>query len=64
MLIDQSGHGGRYGLKDGDIQQMFVYMHYYLDHESEVILVYLYRAGKFDQPFDDFGFRRTVCFQG
>ena len=58
-LIDQNDRGGRYGLKDSDIQQMFAYSHYYLKHESEVILVYPYRAGKFDQPLDDFGFRET-----
>lgn len=58
-LIDQNERSGRYGLKDSDIQQMFAYSHYYLKHESEVILVYPYRAGKFDQPLDDFDFRRT-----
>lgn len=58
-LIDQTDRGGRYGLKDSDIQQMFAYSHYYLDHESEVILVYPYRADKFTQPLDDFEFRKT-----
>ena len=58
-LIDQNDRGGRYGLKDSDIQQMFAYSHYYLDHESEVILVYPYRADKFTQPLDDFEFRKT-----
>ena len=58
-LINQNDPGGRYGLKDSDIQQMFAYSHYYLEHESEVILVYPYLAGKFDQPLDDFGFRYT-----
>ena len=58
-LINQNDRGGRYGLKDSDIQQMFAYSHYYLKHESEMILVYPYRAGKFDKPLDDFGFRHT-----
>lgn len=58
-LIDQNDRGGRYGLKDSDIQQMFAYSHYYLDHESEVILVYPYRKETFNQPLDDFGFRHT-----
>lgn len=58
-LIDQTDRGGRYGLKDSDIQQMFAYSHYYLDHESEVILVYPYRADKFTQPLNDFEFRKT-----
>lgn len=59
-LIDQSDRGGRYGLKDSDIQQMFAYSHYYLEHKSEVILVYPYRKGKFDHPLDDFLFRDTM----
>ncbi|MCU4629311.1 McrC family protein [Acinetobacter variabilis] len=58
-LIDQTDPSGRYGLKDSDIQQMFAYSHYYLDHKSEVILVYPYRADKFTQPLDDFEFRKT-----
>ncbi len=58
-LINKNDRSGRYGLKDSDIQQMFAYSHYYLDHESEVILVYPYRRDKFNQPLDDFGFRHT-----
>ena len=58
-LIDQNDRSRRYGLKDSDTQQMFAYSHYYLKHESEVIMVYPYRAGKFDQPLDDFCFRHT-----
>jgi len=56
-LIDQSDRAGRYGLKDSDIQQMFVYSHYYLKHDSDVVLVYPYRKDKFTQPLDDFKFR-------
>ena len=59
-LLDQNDRGGRYGLKDSDIQQMFAYSHYYLKHESEVILVYPYRAVKFNQPLDDLQFIKTV----
>lgn len=59
-LIDQNDRAGRYGLKDSDIQQMFAYSHYYLEHKSEVILVYPYRKGKFDHPLDDFLFRDTM----
>lgn len=58
-LIDQNDRGGRYGLKDSDIQQMFAYSHYYLEHQSEVILVYPYRKDKFTQLLDDFDFRNT-----
>ncbi|OAL81581.1 restriction endonuclease [Acinetobacter sp. SFB] len=59
-LIDQSDRGGRYGLKDSDIQQMFTYSHYYLKHESEVVLIYPYRKDKFTQALDDFEFRLTT----
>lgn len=58
-LIDQTDRRGRYGLKDSDIQQMFAYSHYYLNHDSEVILVYPYRAEKFNQPLPNFEFRKT-----
>lgn len=58
-LIDQHDRSGRYGLKDSDIQQMFTYSHYYLQHKSDVILVYPYRKAKFEQPLDDFEFRQT-----
>ncbi|ONG41381.1 restriction endonuclease [Alkanindiges hydrocarboniclasticus] len=59
-LINQSDRYGRYGLKDSDIQQMFAYSHFYLKHESEVMLVYPYRADKFDYPLEDFLFRNTT----
>ncbi|WP_010116908.1 McrC family protein [Acinetobacter sp. P8-3-8] len=39
-LINQNDRTGRFGLKDGDIQQMFAYSHYYLQHSSQVILIY------------------------
>lgn len=58
-LIDQTDRSGRYGLKDSDIQQMFAYSHYYLNHDSEVILVYPFRKGKFEEPLRDFIFRDT-----
>ena len=58
-LINQNDRGGRYGLKDSDIQQMFAYSHFYLEHESEVILIYPYRVEKFNRPLDEFEFRQT-----
>ena len=58
-LIDQSARSGRYGLKDSDIQQMFAYSHFYLEHESEVILIYPYRVEKFNRSLDEFEFRQT-----
>lgn len=48
-LLDQHNHKGRFGLKDSDIQQMFAYSHFYLQHQSDVILIYPYQVQKFDQ---------------
>ncbi|WP_180108936.1 MULTISPECIES: McrC family protein [unclassified Acinetobacter] len=59
-LIDQNDRAGRYGLKDSDIQQMFAYSHYYLKHDSDVVLVYPYRKDKFTHSLDDFEFRLTT----
>lgn len=58
-LIDQNNLFGRYGLKDSDIQQMFAYSHHYLQHDSEVILIYPYRKDKFNQPLPIFTFNST-----
>lgn len=58
-LINQSDQSGRYGLKDSDIQQMFAYSHHYLQHSSEVILIYPYRKNKFSQPLPQFIFNTT-----
>ncbi|EPK9697250.1 McrC family protein, partial [Acinetobacter baumannii] len=37
-----------------DVQQMFAYSHYYLDHASEVILIYPYQKNKFEDE---------ICFK-
>ncbi len=58
-LIDQYNLSGRYGLKDSDIQQMFAYSHHYLQHSSEVILIYPYRKDKFNKPLPIFTFNST-----
>lgn len=56
-LLDQSNYNGRFGLKDSDIQQMFAYSHFYLQHQSDVILIYPYREQKFDKTLSfDFKF--------
>ncbi|MBI1448674.1 McrC family protein [Acinetobacter sp. AC1-2] len=47
-LLDQNDRNRRFGLKDSDVQQMFAYSHYYLDHASEVILIYPYQKNKFE----------------
>lgn len=56
-LLDQHNRGGRFGLKDGDIQQMFAYSHYYLEHASEVILIYPHLPKNFD---DELRFKFNV----
>lgn len=56
-LLDQHNRGGRFGFKDGDIQQMFAYSHYYLEHASEVILIYPHLPNKFD---DELRFKFNV----
>lgn len=48
-LINKNDRAGRFGLKDGDIQQMFAYSHFYLEHASEVILIYPHLPNKFDE---------------
>ncbi|MGG2096834.1 McrC family protein [Acinetobacter haemolyticus] len=58
-LIDQNNLSGRYGLKDSDIQQMFAYSHHYLQHSSDVILIYPYRKDKFYKPLPHFEFNAT-----
>lgn len=47
-LINQNDRAGRFGLKDSDIQQMFAYSHYYLQHSSQVILIYPQVTTQFD----------------
>lgn len=56
-LLDQHNRGGRFGFKDSDIQQMFAYSHYYLEHASEVILIYPHLPKKFD---DELRFKFNV----
>ncbi|MFV5372638.1 McrC family protein [Acinetobacter pittii] len=48
-LLDQNDQTCRFGLKDSDVQQMFAYSYYYLDHASEVILVYPRQERKFSE---------------
>lgn len=56
-LLDQHNRSRRFGFKDGDIQQMFAYSHYYLEHASEVILIYPHLPNKFD---DELRFKFNV----
>ena len=60
-LINQNDRARRFGLKDGDIQQMFAYSHYYLKHSSQVILIYPQVAKQFD---DDLEFKFNVQNDG
>lgn len=68
-LINQSDRAGRFGLKDSDIQQMFAYSHYYLQHSSQVILIYPQVTKHFDNELEfkfnvesDKAFLRAIPF--
>lgn len=56
-LLNPMDQGGRYGLKDSDIQQMFAYSAFYLNHAHEVLMVYPARGDIFHQPLQDFKFK-------
>lgn len=58
-LLNQNDRGGRFGLKDSDIQQMFAYSHFYLDHAGEVILIYPYLETNFNKSLRDFKINKT-----
>lgn len=68
-LLDQNKRGERFGFKDSDIQQMFAYSHYYLEHMSEVILIYPQYSNKFNNELrfkfnvqSDGAFLRAIPF--
>ncbi|MCH4243344.1 McrC family protein [Acinetobacter gerneri] len=68
-LINQNDRAVRFGLKDGDIQQMFAYSHYYLKHSSQVILIYPQVTTQFDNELrfkfnveSDKAFLRAIPF--
>ncbi|WP_174493964.1 McrC family protein [Acinetobacter sp. Marseille-Q1623] len=56
-LLDSNDSSGRYGLKDSDIQQMFAYSAFYLNHAHEVLMIYPARGDVFNQPLQDFKFK-------
>lgn len=39
-LLDQSDTKNRYGISDGDMQQMFTYSYVYLEHNAPIVLIY------------------------
>lgn len=56
-LLDSNDSSGRYGVKDTDIQQMFAYSAFYLNHMHEVLMIYPARGDVFNQPLQDFHFK-------
>ena len=56
-LLNPGDSGNRYGLKDSDIQQMFAYSAFYLNHDHEVLMIYPARTDIFQQPLQNFEFR-------
>ena len=48
-LLDQNVEEQRYGISDGDMQQMFAYSYHYLQQNGDVILIYPQHSG-FKEP--------------
>lgn len=56
-LLDPNDSSSRFGLKGSDIQQMFAYSAFYLNHAYEVLMIYPARGDMFNQPLQDFKFK-------
>jgi len=56
-LLNSNDKESRFGLKDSDIQQMFAYSAFYLEHKHEVLMIYPAREDIFHQPLQNFEFK-------
>jgi len=56
--LNNSDQKKRYGLKDSDLQQMFAYSYFYLQHQGDVILIYP-KSDTFAVPLAPFFFQTT-----
>ncbi len=56
--LNGSNQQKRYDLKDSDLQQMFAYSHFYLQHQGDVILIYP-KSDTFTKPLEPFFFQTT-----
>lgn len=53
--LNSGDQKNRYGLKDSDLQQMFAYSYFYLQHQGDVILIYP-KSDTFTKPLEPFYF--------
>lgn len=64
-IIDSSQRSDKYGIKDSDMQQMFAYSYFYLNCQSDILLIYP-KNKNFQSPLEKFQFSvgrafKTLC---
>ncbi|MHA3054450.1 McrC family protein [Acinetobacter sp. ANC 4633] len=62
-LLDQNSEDQRYGISDGDMQQMFVYSYMYLEHDGPIVLIYP-KSSKFHEALPEFQLNKHERDQG
>ena len=62
-LLDQNSEDQRYGISDGDMQQMFAYSYMYLEHDGPIVLIYP-KSSKFNRALPEFRLNKHEIDQG
>ena len=62
-LLDQNSEDQRYGISDGDMQQMFAYSYMYLEHDGPIVLIYP-KSSKFNKALPEFRLNKHEIDQG
>ncbi|MDM1248970.1 MULTISPECIES: McrC family protein [Acinetobacter] len=62
-LLDQNSEDQRYGISDGDMQQMFAYSYMYLEHDGPIVLIYP-KSSKFNDALMKFLLNKHERDQG
>ncbi|NNG76875.1 McrC family protein [Acinetobacter sp. ANC 4277] len=62
-LLDQNNEDQRYGISDGDMQQMFAYSYMYLEHDGPIVLIYP-KSSKFNKALPEFQLNKHERDQG
>lgn len=62
-LLDQNSEDQRYGISDGDMQQMFAYSYMYLEHDGPIVLIYP-KSSKFNEALSEFQLNKHERDQG
>ncbi|WPC33047.1 McrC family protein [Acinetobacter towneri] len=62
-LLDQNSEDQRYGISDGDMQQMFAYSYMYLEHDGPIVLIYP-KSSKFNKALPEFQLNKHERDQG